>query len=514
MGFIKFDILGIASLRMIESAIRHILKRHFNIKEPTFDDVRKFYAEYLHPEKMNLSDKKVYKNIFHKGTWAGIFQFTERGAQEFCKRVQPNNIIDLSAITSIYRPGPLSANVDKDYAVAKEAPQLIKYIHPIAKQVTQDTYGFLIFQEQIALLAHKLGKDLDLDEGNKLRKLLTKKGTGKGFEEKDKIHHKFIDGCVEKGIKAYDAQKLWETFEYFSGYGFNKSHAVCYSILSYQCAWLATYYPSEWMVSFLDKENDSDKEKAINIAKSHGFAIKTLDVNTSGTEWEISEDGSTLIQPLTSIKGLGEVAIKQITENRPFKTVEEFLFNDKMSYSKLNKKALDVLCRSGAMDSLIDSRFSGGKHFWSAVAVDRPRKPKDLDENIKTYSPEGDFSQEEKIQYLTELTGVYPINLVVSSNILTRLREKYVPPISEFDPELGLVWFIPKEIVKRKTSTGKEYWIVNTIDDTNSESQIKCWGIKDGDVIRLHNPYMGKLDYDPTWGFSIRSLKNQIKLLA
>ncbi len=383
MGFIKFDILGIASLRMIEGAIRHVLKRHYNIKDPTFDDVKKFYNDKLHPDKMDLSDKKVYKNIFHKGNWAGIFQFTERGAQEFCKKVKPNNIIDLSAITSIYRPGPLSANVDKDYVVAKEAPQLIKYIHPIAKQVTQDTYGFLIFQEQIALLAHKLGKDLDLDEGNKLRKLLTKKGTGKGFEEKDKIHHKFVEGCVEKGIKANDAQKLWETFEYFSGYGFNKSHAVCYSILSYQCAWLATYYKAEWMASFLDKENDKDKEKAINIAKSHGFNIETLNVNTSGTEWEISEDGSTLIQPLTSIKGLGEVAIVQITNNRPFKTIEEFLFNDKMSYSKLNKKALDVLCRSGAMSCLIDKRFTGGKHFWSAVAVDRPRKQKDLDENIK-----------------------------------------------------------------------------------------------------------------------------------
>lgn len=514
MGFIKFDILGIASLRMIEGAIRHILKRHFNIKEPTFDDVRKFYAEYLHPDKMDLADKKVYKNVFHKGTWAGVFQFTERGAQEFCKKAKPNNIIDLSAITSIYRPGPLSANVDKDYVMAKEAQEIIKYIHPIAKQVTKDTYGFLIFQEQIALLAHKLGKDIDLDEGNKLRKLLTKKGTGKGFEEKDKIHHKFIQGCEEKGIKTKDAQNLWETFEYFSGYGFNKSHAVCYSILSYQCAWLATYYKSEWMAAFLDKEQDSDKEKAINIAKCQGFNIETLNVNTSGTEWEISEDGSTLIQPLTSIKGLGEVAIKQITDHRPFKTIEEFLFNDKMSYSKLNKKALDVLCRSGAMDCLIDSRFSGGKHFWSCVAVDRPRKPKDLDENIKTYAPEGDFSQEEKIQYLTELTGVYPINLVVSTNILNRLREKYVPPISEFDPELGLVWFIPKEIIKRKTSTGKEYWIVNTIDDTNSETQIKCWGIKDGDVIRLHNPYMGKLDYDATWGFSIRSLRNQIKALA
>lgn len=514
MGFIKFDILGIASLRMIEGAIRHVLKRHFDVKEPTFEDVKKFYDEKLHPEKMNLNDKKVYKNIFQKGNWAGIFQFTERGAQEFCKRAKPSNIIDLSAITSIYRPGPLSANVDKDYVAAKETPQLINYIHPIAKDVTKDTYGFLIFQEQIALLAHKLGKNIDLDEGNKLRKLLTKKGTGKGFEEKDKIHNKFIAGCVEKGIKAHDAQRLWETFEYFSGYGFNKSHAVSYSILSYQCAWLYTYYPAEWMVSFLDKENDSDKERAINIAKSHGFNIETLNVNTSGTEWEMNEDGSTLIQPLASIKGLGEVAIQQIVNHRPFKTVEEFLFNEKMSYSKLNKKAIDVLCRSGAMSSLIDSRFTGGKHFWSAVAVDRPRKLKDLEENIKTYAPEGEFTREEKIQYLTELTGVYPINLVVSPDIINRLQEKMVPPISEFDPELGLTWFIPKEIIKRKTATGKEYWIVNAIDDTNTETQIRCWGVKDGDVIMLHKPYMGRPDHSTTWGFSVKSMKHQLKMLA
>jgi len=125
MGFIKFDILGIASLRMIEGAIRHVLKRHYNIKDPTFDDVKKFYNDKLHPDKMDLSDKKVYKNIFHKGNWAGIF-------------------IDLSAITSIYRPGPLSANVDKDYVVAKEAPQLIKYIHPIVRQTLESTYGFCL----------------------------------------------------------------------------------------------------------------------------------------------------------------------------------------------------------------------------------------------------------------------------------------------------------------------------------------------------------------------------------
>jgi DNA polymerase-3 subunit alpha len=110
-----------------------------------------------------------------------------------------------------------------------------------------------IFQEQIALLAHELGKNIDLDEGNKLRKLLTKKGTGKGFEEKDKIHAKFIEGCIEKDISKGEAQRMWETFEYFSGYGFNKSHAVCYSILSFQCAWLLTYYKAEWFAAYLQK---------------------------------------------------------------------------------------------------------------------------------------------------------------------------------------------------------------------------------------------------------------------
>ena len=160
MGFIKFDILGLTTLKMIETAIRHILKRHHNNANPTFDDVRKFYAENLHPEKINLGDKKVYENIFHEGKWVGIFQFTERGAQDFCKRVKPNNIIDLSAITSIYRPGPLSANVDAQFADAKENPFKVRYGHPLIKEVTKETYGFLIFQEQIALLAHKLGKDI------------------------------------------------------------------------------------------------------------------------------------------------------------------------------------------------------------------------------------------------------------------------------------------------------------------------------------------------------------------
>ncbi len=513
MGFIKFDILGIASLRMIEGAIRHILKRHKGIANPSFEDVKAFYNENLHPDKMNLNDRKVYKNVFDKGNFAGVFQFTEAPVQEFCKKVKPKNIIDVSAITSIYRPGPLGADVDKLYIAAVEDPDSIKYVHPIIKEITKQTHGFLIFQEQIALLAHKLGKDVDLDEGNKLRKLLTKKGTGKGHEEKDKIHHKFVMGCVEKGIEQKEAQKLWETFEYFSGYGFNKSHAVCYSILSYQCAWLLTFYKAEWMAAFLDKEDAKNKEYAINLAKSMGFKIEPLNINTSGMVWEISEDGETLIQPLSSIKGLGEVAIQQIFNNRPFKTVEEFLFNENIVYSKLNKKALDVLIRSGACNCLIDNRFTGAKHFWSAVAVDRPRKLKNLLENIETYKPEGEFSNEEKIEYLTQLTGVYPMNLVVSPEIMIRLQEKMIPPISEYDEELGLAWFVVREIEKKKTATGKDYWVLNTIDSTNTEVKVKCWGIKEKDVVFTNRPYMVKPNHDD-WGFSINNVAKQLRLLA
>ena len=513
MGFIKFDILGIASLRMIEGSIRHILKRHKGIPNPSFEDVKAFYNENLHPDKMNLNDKKVYKNVFDKGNFAGVFQFTEAPVQEFCKKVKPKNIIDVSAITSIYRPGPLGADVDKLYIAAVEDPDSIKYVHPIIKEVTKQTHGFLIFQEQIAILAHKLGKDVDLDEGNKLRKLLTKKGTGQGHEEKDKIHHKFVMGCVEKGIEQKEAQKLWETFEYFSGYGFNKSHAVCYSILSYQCAWLLTYYKAEWMAAFLDKEDAKNKEYAINLAKSTGFKIEPLNINTSGTVWEISEDGETLIQPLSSIKGLGEVAIQQIFNNRPFKTVEEFIFNENIVYSKLNKKALDVLIRSGACNTIIDSRFTGAKHFWSAVAVDRPRKLKNLLENIETYKPEGEFSNEEKIEYLTQLTGVYPMNLVVSPEVMIRLQEKMIPPISEYDEELGLAWFVVREIEKKKTATGKDYWVLNTIDSTNTEVKIKCWGIKEKDMVFTNRPYMVKPNHDD-WGFSVNNVAKQLRLLA
>ena len=514
LGFIKFDILGLSTLKMIEGAIAHILKRHHGIENPTFEEVQNYYNENLHPDKIDFNDQQVYTNIFHKGKWAGIFQFTEEGAQNFCKKAKPKNIINIGAITSIYRPGPLGADVDKLYVEAKENPGAVKYENDIIKEVTKETYGFLIFQEQIALLAHRLGKDISLDEGNELRKLLTKKGTGKGAKEKRKIQDKFVEGCAEKGMTKREASRLWQKFEFFSGYGFNKSHAVSYSILSYQCAWLFTYYSVEWMAAFLDKEPESRKEKAINLAKKFGFKIQPLDINKSGIVWEIHEDNETLIQPLTSIKGLGSKAIEQIINNRPFNTIEEFIFNDDITYSKLNKKALDVLIRSQALNLLMDDRFTGLKHFWSAVAVERPKNEKKFKENIALYEPEGDFSDPEKIEYLSSLTGVFPMNLVVTDETLRQLDYFKVPALGEWDNDLGVAWFVPREITKRKTKHGREYWIIRVVDSTSTSTDVKCWGVRKKDRIHINRPYMAKLDYDEQWGFSVKNISYNFKLLG
>ncbi|QDP63389.1 MAG: putative DNA polymerase III subunit alpha [Prokaryotic dsDNA virus sp.] len=523
MGFIKFDILGLTTLRMIEGCIERILCKGGNCS-PTYKDIQDFYNEHLHPDVMDFDDQTVYENVFHQGKWAGIFQFTESGAQNFCKRAQPTSIVDISAITSIFRPGPLSAGVDKDYVKAKEYPEDVWYENEIVREVTQETYGFLIFQEQIAMLAHKLGKDISLDEGNLLRKLLTKKGTGKGAKQKNSIRDRFVQGCIEKGMKRNDALHMWQNFEYFSGYGFNKSHAVCYSMISYQCAWLMTYHEGEWMASYLDKVSDKKKESAIATAKTLGYNISQLDINKSGREWEYEEATNSLLQPLTTIKGLGASAMDQVVEHRPFNTVEDFLFHPDVKYSKLNKKALDVLVRAGACNDLIDDRFNGAKHFWSAAVVDRPKNKKKFGENIELYKNEGDFDKNELISFKSELTGIFPFDLVMSDTIRVKLEKLPVVPISEYEMAMSvdagreddqlLVWFVPRKLTRKKTARGSEYWILDVVDSNNAMVSIKCWNPRSSDTIFVNQPYMARLDHSDQWGFSTRSIKHNFRLLG
>ena len=274
------------------------------------------------------------------------------------------------------------------------------------------------------------------------------------------------------------------------------------------------YFPECWTAAFLDKEPESRKEAAINLAQKNGFYIENVNINTSTSQWEIGEDGFTLVQPLSSIKGLGDKAIEQIINNRPFSSIDDLLFNEDIVYSKLNKKALDVLCRSGALDSLVDERFNGCKHFWMACIQDRPKNLKKLGENIELYSPETDFTIEEKIDFVSSLTGIFPFDLVMTRQIRDSIDRHCVPPVGSWDNDLGVAWFIPREVIPKQTKNGKTYWIVKVIDDTSSNTTIKCWGVRDHDKIHLNRPYAAKLDFSEEWGFSTRSIRHTFKLLG
>ena len=190
------------------------------------------------------------------------------------------------------------------------------------------------------------------------------------------------------------------------------------------------------------------------------------------------------------------------------------MFNEEITYSKLNKKALNVLTLCGALDHLVDDRFANLKHFWAAVVEDRPKTKKKFKENIEKYVSISNFTEEERIEHLSSLTGLFPFELVLDGVVEERLHHHRVPPIGKWDKALGVAWFIPREVIKKKTKNGKTYWLLKVIDTTASTTQIRCWGVRDSDQIFINKPYMAKLDHNEDWGFSTRSLYHNFKLLS
>jgi len=502
LGFIKFDILGLETLKMFEDAIQRILINQ-GTRNPTFEDCRQWYMENLHPSVLDMDDPVVYEEVFHEGKFAGIFQFMNGGMQRLGKNAKVSSIEEIATVSAIYRPGPLSANVDKMYVKAKFGDDDIEYDHPLVEQVLGKTFGLIVFQEDIMNLVNTLGDKITMSDANVLRKLLTKKGLSETKMRKKKdLYDRFVKGCEKKGMSFTQAKVLWDKMEYFSGYGFSKNHAIPYSIISYQCAWMQTYYQDEWVSSFLDHEPEKRKEAAINIARSFGYEVKALDINTSGKRWEVVNNK--LVSPLTTIKGLGDAAIDEIILKRPFESVEDLLFDKGVIARKVNKKSLDAMCRAGAMESLMDDRFFGDKHFWSAVVVDKPKNKKKLDSNIEKYKDEGTFTKSERINHLQALTGIYPINMVVPVKAYQFFEMQGINPISEYDPELGMAWCVPTNVTERKTKTGKSYYQVTVIDSNMETQRINCWGVDPTrDFIYPHRLYvLSWPKYNATWGFS------------
>lgn len=222
-GWIKFDLLGLETLRIIERCISLILQRREGNKNPTFQDVKAWFDKHMDPKNIDLNDQKVYEHVYHEGRFAGIFQLTQTGAQRLFTKAKPRSIIDIATLTSIYRPGPLAANVDKLYIDAKNNPDKIDYKHPLIKKVLESTAGCLIFQEQTMKLCSVVAGFPEAETDTMRRNIMKRSAAKKddAIADAKKAKEEFVTGAVKNGVPEKVADELYEKILYFSGYGFN-----------------------------------------------------------------------------------------------------------------------------------------------------------------------------------------------------------------------------------------------------------------------------------------------------
>ena len=225
LGWVKFDLLGLETLRIIRRTIELILQRHEGISDPSFPQVKEWFERHMATETIDFNDQRVYENVYHQATTRspGVFQLTSVGAQKLFEKGKPRSLIDIATLTSIFRPGPLAAHVDRLYLEAKANPRAVDYKHPLIKQVLETTHGCIIFQEQLMSLCHTVA-GFPKSECDKVRKNILKRQGGNPEESMKKakaMKDSFVTGAVKNGVGESVASKLWDDILFFAGYGFN-----------------------------------------------------------------------------------------------------------------------------------------------------------------------------------------------------------------------------------------------------------------------------------------------------
>jgi DNA polymerase-3 subunit alpha len=539
-GFLKFDFLGLTTLKMVEDCTRLILRNQGNAS-PSFAEIHKFFDDNMNCRYNDLDDQKVWEHVYHKGRFVQIFQFTQQGARNFCRRAKPRTIEELATITAIYRPGPLAANVDKKYVRTKrevEGGKPIQYDHPVISEILSETYGFISFQEQFMLLAQRLA-GFDKGASDKMRKTLVKKSldsnAGKVKERVD-LRKKFVNGAVElSGMDRERAESLYETIEYFSGYGFNKSHAVSYAIDSYYSAWLHTHYEKEWLATCLQTQNGSNKfGKVINEIKSLGYKIHPPDINTSSDVWVYSEERDGFVPPLTAIKGVGSSAVEEIISRRPFNNIDEMLFTEdgKWRPSKMNKTCFDSLCKVEAFGSLKEMKdgtivnhrqlhetivgnydlLKKGRHGMTKTAVKKMMKdigeiPRFIDQKVIENYDLIDWPRESKITFSVDLMAGADETLVFPPRIMKKIENANVRSASSLvGKEKDIVWFCIQTLEERTTKNGKTFYRMKVIDNNFESAWIRVWGAFK-EVPDLYTMWIAEVASTESWGCSTSSWK-------
>lgn len=338
VGLIKFDFLGLATLTIMNLARNMIRTRHKGKENFVFEDVP-------------LTDAATF-NLFQKGQTESVFQFESTGMQRMLRESLPNRFEDLIALNAMYRPGPMD-NIPS-FNARKNGLESVDYPHPLLQEVLEETYGVMVYQEQVMLAAQIIG-GYTLGGADILRRAMGKKKP----EEMAQQREIFCAGAAKHDISEHQANEIFTTIEKFSGYGFNKSHAAAYALLAYQTAWLKTHYTAEFFCANMTVElDDTEKINALyEDAQNMGIRFEPPDINHSHYHFEPISD-TAIRYGLGAIKGTGESAIAAIVEARKqgghFTNI--FDFCARVERQSLNKRTVEALIKAGAFDSLERNR--------------------------------------------------------------------------------------------------------------------------------------------------------------
>jgi DNA-directed DNA polymerase III PolC len=503
-GFLKFDILGLGTLRMFENCVRKILKKQGN-KHPTFSQIKEWFDANLHPDNNAYDDINVYKNVFWSNRFAGIFQFIDPKVQNYAALVKPTSVFDLADITSLFRPGPMGVGSHNRYLETRTEGKTT-YLHPLLKEVFGPNRDTIIYQEDLQLIYHKLA-GVPLAETDSIRKAFTKKEISnkeKAKAEQKRLRDDFTKRCKSvNGIEEHVSARIFDDIDMCAAYLFNKAHAISYSINSYCCAWLFTYYPDEWITTYIDycstdkgKVSGQEDPKAVAIkeAKALGFRFGKPDINLSEHEYTIQ--GNLLIPSFASLKHVGTTVVREINDYRPYKSLEDLLWTKNSlhtiwRHSKFNKRALATLVKMEAFDSM--GLVGPGKTFQNyrqmyEVMVEKGdqikkalarKKNRNHEELLKQFIEEvqtlPDWTPEEKLRFQLELGGSVDLSLIMTPGIEQFLNDNDISPIELWESENSAYWAIVQNCTLATARTGRKYMKVALMGSNGSTHMCSIW---------------------------------------
>ncbi len=418
VGLLKMDFLGLKNLTIIVQALEMIKKRH---------------GIDIDINNIPLDDETVYK-MLSSGNTEGVFQLESSGMKKLVKDLKPTVFEDLGALVALFRPGPLGSGMVEDFVARKHGRQEITYAHPLLKDILQDTYGTMVYQEQIMQMFQVLA-DYTLGGADKVRRIMAKKHP----EELAQLEGPFIEKCKEKGMSEKDAKELFDKIGSFAEYCFNRAHSACYAFVAYQTAYLKAHYPVEYICAMLSNSTDDIAKIQLYISEAQKFGIKVLPPDINKSFLEFTPDGNNIRFGMNCIKGLGatvlDVIIEERDKNGEFKSIVDMA--GRLNTKVLNKKTIESLAKSGALDCFGVSRkqiFENTDNICAASNREAQAKElgqvslfASLSDNSSSYtmqsfelfgSPE-EYSEHEIQQFEKEYLGIY-----VTSHPLESIRDK------------------------------------------------------------------------------------------